>query len=253
MNYLILLFLSVPLFADVSLDEAYRREKTYLQSQKDSLVKLKSGLVANFKSRKARAQKEIDTKQKELSAILLKNQEIQEEFKAIDKMTKESVQITGQLEKNSLKISEMFGAIKVKMGLVHAPSKELDPVKQFESVLNDGYALMNVISGENWHPQAFLDENDQLVQGEILFNGLFSAWGRVNEKVYSLVPYNNEFLKVSNAFTGQEIYLFSPNFERTAFKAARTWKESIADSLPGLVMMMIMICVLGLFILLARA
>lgn len=253
MKYLFLLLLTLPAFADVILNDAYRREKAYLEAQKESLLKLKAGLKNNLVDRKARAQKEIDSKQQELSALMLKNQELHEEFKAMEKMTKENSQMAGQLEKNAVKISESFGALYSKLGLTHKSNDILDPVKKFESILDEAFGLITQVSKSSWKSQAFLDESDHLVQGEVLFQGLFSAWGKINGKVYNLVPYNNEFLKVADAFGGNEVQLFTPNFERSGFKAAKTWKETVADAIPGIVMALIMMCVLGLFILLARA
>lgn len=253
MKYLFLLLLTLPAFADVTLNDAYRREKLFLEAQKESLLKLKGGLKNSLVERKARAQKEIDAKQQELSALMLKNQELHEEFKALEKMTKENSQMSGQLEKNAVKISETFGALYSKLGLTQPKSDIQEPVKKFESILDEAFVLITHVSAPKWRSQAFLDENDHLVQGEVLFNGLFSAYGKLNGKTYSLVPYNNEFLKVAEAFGGKEIQMFTPNFERSGFKAAKSWKETTADAVPGIVMAMIMICVLGLFILLARA
>lgn len=253
MKFFLLLLFSLPIFADITLDDAYRREKAFLTVQRESLLNMKSVLNASLLQRKAKAEKDIEKKQNELSALMLKNQELREEYKSLEKITKESSQMSGQLEKNAIKINETIGSIKAKLGLTHETSTELDPIKRFEGVLNDAFGLIGNITSEKWRPHAFLDENDHLVQGEVIFRGLFSAWGKHAGKVFSLVPYNNEFLKVAHTFGGKESYLFSPNFERTGFKAAKSWKESVADAVPGLVMLMIMMCVLGLFILLARA
>jgi hypothetical protein len=253
MKIFLFLLLSFSAMADVTLNEAYRREKSFLLAQKEALLKMKSSLNQSLYVRKAKAQSEIQKKQNELSALMLKNNELHEEFKSLEKMTKESSQMAGQLEKNALKIQESLASIKSKMGSTHFRSLEADPVKKFEGILQDSLTVINDLSLNKWKSHAFLDENDHLVQGEVMFQGLFSAWGRLNDKVYSLVPYNNEFLKVAQSFSGKEVYIFSPDFERSGFKAAKTWKESVADAIPGLVMMMIMICVLGLFILLARA
>lgn len=253
MRYFFLFLLSLSAFADVTLDDAYKREKAFLAAQKDSLTKMKVALQTSQAQRKAKAKQDIEARQNELSALMLKNQELHEEFKAIEKSTKESSQMSGQLEKNGLKIGETLGALKGKLGLPQSTSTELDPVKRFEGILEEALGLVESIGSEKWRPHAFLDENDHLVQGEVLFRGLFSAFGRVNGKTYDLAPYNNEFLKVAGAFSGEETYLFLPTFERTGLKAAKTWKESVADALPGVVMMMIMACVLGLFLMLARA
>lgn len=253
MKYLILFILSFSAFADINLDDAYKREKTYLTAQRDSLLKMKASLKSLQDQRKAKAEKDIQLKQSELSSLMLKNQELHEEFKAIEKSTKESSQMVGQLEKNALKISENLSHLRAKLGLTSEQSTELDPVKRFEEILTDAFYLIENVSSEEWRSHAFLDENDHLVQGEVLFQGLFSAWGRQGNKLFSLVPYNNEFLKVASVAVKGETYLFSPNFERTGLKAAKSWKESVADAIPGIVMMMIMIAVLGLFIMLARS
>jgi hypothetical protein len=253
MKTFLLLFFTLSALGDVSLDDAYKRERAFLSAQKEALRKMKGSLTTQHTQRKARAQGEITQKERELSILMLKNQELHEEYKAIEKGTKESSQMSGQLEKNALKISENLRGVKSKLGLSHEDSTELDPVKKFEGILSDSKGLIDYLSQERWAPGAFLNEEDHLVQGEVLFYGLFASWGKINGKIYSLVPYNNEFLKVASVFEGKEVYIFAPNFERTGFRAAKSWKESVADALPGVVMIAIMLCVLGLFILLARS
>ncbi|MFP5387185.1 MAG: hypothetical protein ACLGHN_14000 [Bacteriovoracia bacterium] len=253
MKYFFLLFFSLSAIADISLDDAYKREKAFLTAQKESLLKMKSHLLSSQNNRKALAEKDIAKKESELSRLLLKNQELHEEYKVIEKMTKESSQMEGQLEKNQLKIQDHLNQIRAKLGVGHSPSTETDVVKKFEATLESGLELLTTISSESWRPHAFLDENDQLVQGEVLFQGLFSAWGKHGSKIFSLVPYNNEFLKVMSDANKGDVYLFSPDFARTGLKVSKSWKESVADAIPGIVMAFIMLAVLGLFILLARA
>ena len=110
----LLLFFTFSAFADVSLDDAYKRERAFLTAQKEALLKMKSGLLAQHTQRKNRAQQEITEKERELSSLMMKNQELHEEFKAIEKATKESSQMSGQLEKNALKISETLRVFKSK-------------------------------------------------------------------------------------------------------------------------------------------
>jgi hypothetical protein len=253
MKYFFFLIFSLPVLADISLDDAYRREKTFLLAQKEALLKMKTSLNTSLVQRKSKAENDIKLKQNELSSLMLRNQELHEEYKALEKITKESSQMSGQLEKNSLKINENLSSLKRKLGLSHQVPTELDPVKHFEGLLDDVLILVSQLASEKWRSHAFLDQNDHLVQGEVLFRGLHSAWGKFDGKLYSLVPYNNEFLKISNAFSGQETYLFEASFERLGLKAAKTWKESVADAVPGIIMTVIMLCVLGLFIMLAMA
>lgn len=253
MKFLIILILTFNAFADVSLDDAYRREKAFLLSQKEALIKMRGTMVASLIQRKSRAQKDITQNQNELSQIMLANQGLDEEYRSIEKMTKESSQVSGQLEKNQLKIQENLQLIRAKLGLGHIPSTETDTVKSFEATLGDAFNLIKNLAAEKWRSHAFLDEDDHLVQGEILFQGLFSAYGKLGSKIYTLSPYNNEFLKVIAPTSGDEIYMFTPNFEKTNLMAAKSWKESVADAIPGLAMGIIMLAILGLFILLARA
>ncbi|MGE3609551.1 MAG: hypothetical protein AB7I27_08190 [Bacteriovoracaceae bacterium] len=253
MKFILLMIFSASAWADISLDEAYIREKSFLVAQKEALMKMKVDLNHSFSVRKGRAEKDIEIKQSELTDIMLKNQELQEEYKVLDKMTKESSQMNGQLEKNALKIQESFGLMRSKLGLIQKTSTENDAVNRFQEILEEGLNLIGTVSSHQWKSHAFLDENEHLVQGEVLFDGIFGAWGRLNGRVFSLVPYNNEFLKISSEFSGNEEFLFSPNFEKTSFKTHKSWKETVADAIPGIVMMLIMVCVLGLFILLARA
>lgn len=253
MKFILLMLISFSAWSDVSLQEAYKREKQFLAAQKESLLKMKSSMQLSLKMRKSKAEKEIAAKEATLSTLAIKNQELHEDFKALEKITKESSQMNGQLEKNQLKINENLQGLRAKLGLNYTASTETDVIKKFEGTLDEAFGLIQTISASTWRKHAFLDENDHLVQGEVLFQGLFSAWGKYGSKIFALAPYNNEFLKVVSSVTDNEIYLFTPNFERTGLKAAKSWKESIADAIPGIVMAFIMIAVLGLFILLARA
>ena len=254
MKYLILLLISFPALADITYEAAYQRERTYLTTQKEALLRIKNQLSSSLSERKLKAEREITLKQNEFSQLQLQNQELHEQFKAIEKITKESSQMAGQLEKNALKIQEQHSLLRSKLGLIGpvAPS-EKDPVKKFEQLLSEGLSLVATLSRRDWRPHAFLDENEHLMQGEVLFIGLFAALGKAQGKLFTLAPYNDQFLKVIAPNQGHDFYFFNPNFERTGLKAAKTWKESIADAIPGIVMLIIMAAVLGLFILLARA
>lgn len=253
MKFVLLCLLSYSAMADVALDDAYKREKAFLTAQKEALLKMKVSLQKSQLQRKAQAENDINKKQTELSQLQLKNQELHEEFKALEKMTKESSQMAGQLEKNNLRINENLLAVKAKLGLPDSASTETDVIRKFEATLEDVLNVISVLGSGNWRGHAFLDENEHLVKGEVLFQGLFSAWGKHGNKIYSLAPYNKEFLKVVNASEGKDMYIFTPYFEKTGLKVAKSWKESVADAVPAVVMMVIMVAVLGLFILLARA
>ena len=253
MKFVLLCLLSFSAIADVALDEAYKREKLFLSAQKEALIKMKSSLTQSQLQRKSQAEKDIAKKQTVLSQLQLKNQELHEEFKALEKITKESSQMAGQLEKNHLRINENLLNVKAKLGLPEVTSAETDIIKKFEGTLEDVLGVISVLGSGSWRSHAFLDENDHLVKGEVLFQGLFSAWGKHGDKLYSLTPYNREFLKVASTSNGKEMYIFTPDFERAGLKVAKSWKESVADAVPAVVMMFIMVAVLGLFILLARA
>lgn len=236
-----------------SVDEAYKKEKAFLVAQKEALVQMKMSLKSSFNQRKNKAETDIAQKQAELSKVQLRNQELVEEYKAIEKITKESNQMAGQLEKQTLKMGEVLSATNAKLGLTYIESKNLETVKKFEDNLNETLNVITAMSKEGWRKHAFLDEKEQLVTGEVLFNGLFSAWGKINSKIVSLAPYNKDFLKAIPRTSENDIYIFTPDFQKVSIVAAKTWKESIADAIPGVVMAAIMLCVFGLFIMLAKA
>lgn len=250
--FAILLIVNVRVHAQ-SVDDAYKREKAYLLAQKSSLIQMKTSLKLSFAARKTSADRSILIKQSEFSKEQLKNQELLEEYKAIEKISKESSQMAGQLEKQNLKINEILASTNSKLGLIFDESIEKDVNKKFESNLQSAQQLITVMSAERWRKHAFLDEKEHLVTGEVLFNGLFSAWGKVDSKIVSLAPYNKDFLKIVPATDGKGIYIFAPDFQKVNIISAKTWKESVADTIPGIVMGMILIAVFGLFIMLARS
>ena len=111
------------------------------------------------------------------------------------------------------------------------------------------------MSTPKWKSHAFLDAQEHLQKGEILFYGLFSAQGKIGDKIYLLAPYNQHWLKVLSASNQNQnsFYFFDSQFQKNTIKVVKTWKESIADLIPGIIMGLIMITVLGLFINLARS
>lgn len=236
-----------------SIEEAYKREKNYLRSQKDALFALKGELKFQFIKSKAAAEKEIAKLQSELTLLEQANTTSLEEYKAIEKITKEGVQISGQIEKQNLKIAESLSSTTAKLGLKYTENTERDEVKKFEMHLDEVLSLIEASSSKAWRSHAFINENNQLISGEILFNGLYSAWGKINSKIVSLAPYNKDFLKVIPETSESVVYLFTPDFTKVSVLSAKTWKESVADAVPGVVMALIMLTVFGLFVMLAKS
>jgi len=249
--FFILITLNFSILAETA-EEAFAREKNFLIAQKESLINLKKSMNISKESRKKKAELEIKKLQTDLALISLKNQELLEEFKAIEKITKDSSQLNSQLEKNYLKISELFSDVAPKLGLSYQETLGNDPVLKFESALNSVFGLIEQFSKFEWKEHAFLNEDEKLVKGEILFIGLHSAWGKYQGKVFSLAPFNKDFLKVIPNTDKTSLFLFPTDFQKVKVMSAKTWKESIADSIPGIVMLIIMFAVFGLFIMLAR-
>jgi hypothetical protein len=210
-------------------------------------------MAIGFSSRKAKAERDLLKMQTELSQLQLKNQELVEEYKALEKITKEGSQMSGQLEKQTLKINEVLSSATAKLGLTFNESKEINYIKKFEYNLDETLKLILAMSENKWRQHAFLDENEHLVSGEVLFKGLFSAWGKVDSKIVSLAPYDKDFLKIVPNTSEKDIYIFTPDFQKVKLILAKTWKESMADAVPGVVMGMILTMVFGLFVMLARS
>lgn len=255
MKFSILIYLIFHVFSlqAQSVDDAYKREKGYLRSQKESLLLLRSQMHTMFLKHKLAAEKDILKLQKELSTIELKNQEMIEELKAVEKITKESSQLGSQIEKQNLKIDETLTQVESKLGISRQSLLENDPVLKLEKNLELALSVVNELSKNDWRQHAFLNENDELVSGQIKFNGLYSAYGRIGDKIYNLAPYNKDFLKIVPHSNENMMYIFTPDFNKVNILAAKTWKESVADKTPAIVMVLIMLTVFGLFIMLARS
>lgn len=236
-----------------SAEEAFSRELQYLQLQKESLLKLKKDIISSKNQRIVKAKTAIATTENELAKIQLSNQELVEEYKALEKITKDSSQLSSQLDKNSLKINELLTDVSPKLGLQHTEFISNDSVSKFEKNLEQFFVILENMSKYEWREHAFINEKDELVKGEVLFIGLHSAWGKYNNKIYPMAPYNKDFLKVITNASDNDLYIFSPDFQKVNILSAKTWKESVADSVPGVVMTLIMIAVFGLFIMLAKA
>ncbi len=78
MKYFMFAFLFIMQFSAnaQSVDDAYKREKGFLRSQKEALVKIKSNITNGFATRKAKAERDLLKMQTELSQLELKNQEL---------------------------------------------------------------------------------------------------------------------------------------------------------------------------------
>lgn len=257
MRYLLVVFFLTSLaYGDTLVDQAYQRELIFLKAQKESLLKLKNDLASYSLRQKQKAKVDIETKQIVLSKTQQDIQTLQEEMKEIDKNVKEGSQSQVQLEKNYLKMRDILSPIEAKLGLASPTNEDTNPITRFETGLNTAMTVVEQLSNEKWKNQAFLDQNDHLVRGQVFNVGLFAAWAKVGNEIYPLEPYNQDFLKMSPKSSGLDeisAYLFNPSFERSQIKTYKTWKESTADAIPGIVMGIIMMTVLTLFILLARA
>lgn len=250
---LLVLFISVDTVFSQSIEDAYKRERGYLRAQKEALLLMKARIHTSYLKNKVVAEKEIGIKQAELSKLELSNQALIEEFKALEKITKESTQISSQIEKQNLKIAENLTVLSSKLGFIFTESAERDAVAKMEYNLDESYKIIEKLTDENWRKHAFINEENQLVAGEVLFNGLYSAWGKINSKIFSLAPYNKDFLKVIPNTDEKSVYFFTSDFNKVNVIVNKTWKESVADAVPGVVMAVIMLTVFGLFIMLARS
>lgn len=234
-------------------EEAFSRELSYLKAQKESLIQLKKDLVISKSNRINKASQNIKKIEDELSKKQLENQVLLEEFKSIEKVTKDSGQVGSQLDKNSLKINEFLSDVNPKLGLSHKEIISNDSVVKFEQNLIQVFNLLESLSKLEWREHAFINSKDQLVKGEILFIGLHSAWGKSDNRIYPLAPYNKDFLKVIPDTSEKDVYLFSSDFQKVNLLTVKTWKERVADLVPGIVMGLIMLAVFSLFIMLAKA
>lgn len=192
-------------------------------------------------------------KESKFSNLQLSNGLLVEEFKTLEKLTKESSELKGQIEKIANKSASSIDEIVVRLGLNNLEDKSVDPITLLQGNFNKILNILNTFSESKWRGHAFLNEKEELVQGEVRFNGLASAWGKYNGKVYSLVPFNKDYLKVVPETNSSSLYLFSPDFSKVKLITTKSWKESFADMVPGFVMFLIMISVLSLFVMLARS
>jgi hypothetical protein len=264
MRYIILLLLFINTSLTWALDEnllqkSYERELNFLLEQKKSLIETKSQLQSKLKSQKSNATSELLTKKTMLLQIQQKNQQAQDELSKLEKYNKEGLNALTQLEKTTFKIYQSTSDISKRLGysenFISLPDHKTSPIITIENQLAQTLELLDALVTPKWKSHAFLDSEDHLQSGDVLFYGLFSAQGKIGDKVFMLAPYNQHWLKVlapKNSNQGQ-FYLFDAQFQKNTIKVIKGWKESLADIIPGLVMALIMITVLGLFINLARS
>ncbi len=233
--------------AESSVDEAYKRELQFLQSQVKSFRDLQNKLKQSFAEREKKGKESILLRAEEITKLQQDVQLLQEEVKWHEKMTKDLGQSQNQMEKSFAKFQERLTSTSIKLGVSLGGTKEAPLELKVLETLPRALKVLTTLQQDSWRPHAFLNENNQLVTGEVRFIGLTSALGKIDGKNYLLSPYNQDYLKVLRPQGKSEIYLFTPDFTKQKILAPKTWKETLADYFPGLVMLIILVAVLGLF------
>ncbi len=254
---LLLMVLAHQASASNPAQEAYDRELQFLREQKRALENLKASIRAEGARRRKEAEADIQAKNRALSEMNLRNQADQEALGRLEKILKDAAGATPQLEKNALRMEELFRDVRGKVSLpMAAPRPEgLDAVGVFRLRLDEGLQLLTALNEPTLRDHAFLDAEERLVKGQVLSLGLFGAYGVREGKVFLLAPYDRQWLQVTEKVPADkvsELLLFDPSFQRAGLKTHAGWKERAADLAPGMVMLLIMLTVVGLFVALAR-
>jgi hypothetical protein len=241
------------------LQKSYERELNFLLEQKKSLIETKHQLQKKLISQKNIATSELLAKKTILLQLGQKNQVAQDELNKLEKYNKEGLNALTQLEKTTFKIFQSTSDVSKRLGyaenFISLPDHQTSPILTIEKQLFQTLQLLEDLVTPKWKNHAFLDSEDHLQKGDVLFYGPFSAQGKIGDKIYMLTPYNQHWLKVlapTNLDEGK-FYLFDTQFQKNTIKVIKSWKETIADLIPGIVMGLIMITVLGLFINLAKS
>jgi hypothetical protein len=264
MRYFILLVSILNISQSWAIDEgalqkSYERELNFLIEQKKSLIETKAQLQNKLKIQKNTATSELLTKKNLLLQLQQKNQLAQDELSKLEKYNKEGLNALTQLEKITFKIYQSTSDISKRLGypenFISLPDHKTSPISTIEKQLAQTLEVLEDLVTPKWKNHAFLDAEDHLQKGDVLFYGLFSAQGKIGDKIYMLSPYNQHWLKVLSPKSTNEgqFYFFDTQFQKNTVKIIKGWKESVADLIPGIVMTLIMITVLGLFINLAKS
>jgi len=240
-------------FAD-TVAEAYKREAEFLRKQRDSLVKLKGQLQNAHLDRVRQAEAELARLGAELSKLNVANLADAETNQRLEKLVKDAASGGVQLEKNLHRMQEQFRALREKAPFTkRAALKDQSGVEAFRFQLEEGISILKELGQPRVVEHAFLDEDGKLVQGKILLLGLFGAFGQNSGETFHLAPYNGQWLKAQEKIAAGQLLLFDPAFQPGPLKTHAGWRERVADSVPAIVMLIIMLAVVALFVALARA
>ncbi len=259
----LLLGLNQKAMAQDALAKGVQREIQFLTAQKASLLGMKQEINRSTLRRRDEALRELKVLREELIKVSKAVQEEQGQLALAEKSGREGVAAKGQLEKISFKIHEATADITKRMGLgddfVPAPRSNGPEAAEFVKVqLSKTLELLGHLSTPAWRKHAFMDEEDRIVEGDVLFYGPFAAHGMREGKEIILAPYDKHWFKSMGPSSHEDalstLYIFDPvASDQGKIKAARSWREGVADSVPAVVMVAIMLAVLILFIGLARA
>ena len=125
-------------------------------------------------------------------------------------------------------------------------------ISSFEDMFSKANQLLAQSAQVQSYSGAFLDENDQLIEGEITRFGRSAAIGSVDDKHFVLAPNGQGLLKAlevtdspSGAFA--HLFVFDNLMKEAKMKHQAGFSEKLADFSPLLFLGLILLLVGGLF------
>lgn len=243
-----------------NLDQSFQQEYVYLTSQKEALQRQKAQMEASFAERLRKSKAQVGEMQRQLTQLTATNDERHEELLLLEKQKKELLKRGHSLESTFKKASETLAEFKRQLRFENTKDKEKPNVVIPETLavsdLSPIFAEANTLLRSSARVEVFqgyyLDQKDELKQGEVLRLGRVAAFLNQSGEKVLLGPSGTGLLKTLEPAQGGQAYVFENMAETARIQKAATFVEHLADASPIIFLSLMLMMVAGLFVVLVR-
>lgn len=244
-----------------TLEEALKREISYVNLQTESLKRDQSQLKADFEIKKRKLELEIQKLESEFVQVTSQNEQLQEQFSRLDRKKKDLFKKTdnlSQLFSSALNELESFEQELVFEKKQKIPMVDVSDIRihQFKSIADKSLELLRTSSSVQTIQAQYRNDLGELSSDRITRVGRIGAFISNDQTNQILGPSVEGILKPVNAsFSSAQplkLYLFESVFDKIDLKVTASLWDRFADQLPLIVLGLILSLCAYLFTLFAR-
>jgi len=244
-----------------TLEEALKREISYVNLQTESLKKDQRQIKADFETKKRKLELEIQKLESEFVQVSSQNDQLQEQFSRLDRKKKDFFKKTDQLAQlyssalNELESFEQELVFEKKQKISMIDVSEIR-IHQFASLANKSLEFLQSASSVETIQAQYRNDQGELASDRITRVGRIGAYISQDQKNQVLGPSVEGLLKpVSASFSNSQplkLYLFESVFDKIDLKVTASFWDRFADQLPLIILGLILSLCAYLFTLFAR-